>query len=110
MPNRHEGSHEGMDREYEIKIMGAELGDPSEVDLHDQVDTQSGVQVVDQFISSAVFQGDDVVRIIHGRGSGKMREAVHQLLKDHSLVEFFRDSSQPGEVMGVTYAVLVKQK
>jgi len=90
------------------KIFGAELsGNAPSVDLHG-LDTQSGVHELDLFLHSSFMHGDEVVKIIHGRGSGKMREVVHTFLATQELVEMFRDAQNQVEVLGATYVVLKK--
>lgn len=96
-------------REYEAAILGAELGEPPEIDLHGALDTVDGVQAALQFVDQQFMADERVVRIIHGRGRGHMREDVQRALADCELVEYFRDSSKPGEIMGVTYVVLAEK-
>jgi DNA mismatch repair protein MutS2 len=93
----------------ESKIFGAELsGNAPSVDLHG-LDTDAGVHELDLFLHSAFMRSDDVVKIIHGRGTGKMREAIQAFLSTQELVERFRDSHNPTEMAGVTYVVLKKR-
>lgn len=94
----------------ESKIFGAELsGNAPFVDLHG-LDASAGVHELDLFLHSAFMRGDDVIKIIHGRGTGKMREAVHAFLATETLVETFRDGHSPAEISGVTYVVLRKRE
>jgi DNA mismatch repair protein MutS2 len=95
----------------ESKIFAAELGSGApEIDLHDSSDTEGGVRELDQFLNHEFVNGEEVVKIIHGRGTGKMRQAVHDYLKTVSFVETFRDSESPSGIMGVTFAVLTKKE
>lgn len=91
------------------RFFAAEIGEIPEVDLHELPDTYQGMQVTDQAIHDVFMQGEDALRIIHGRGTGKMREAIHKLLDVHKLVEQYQDSTRPEELLGVTYALLVKK-
>lgn len=92
----------------ESKIFGAELsGNAPSIDLHG-LDTQSGTHEIDLFLHASFAHGDEVVKIIHGRGTGKMRDAVHAFLAKQTIVETFRDAMNPSEVSGVTYVVLKK--
>lgn len=94
----------------ESKIFGAELsGNAPSVDLHG-LDTEAGVHDLDLFLHSAFMRGEEVVKVIHGRGTGKMREAVHMFLSTQELVEMFRDGHGPAEISGVTYVVLRKRE
>ena len=46
-------------------------------------------QLVTQFIDNASMQGLTSIRIIHGTGTGALREAIRLLLSNHSLVGSF---------------------
>ncbi len=93
----------------ESLILAAELGDSLSLDLHDADDVEEGMRMLDQFLNQGFLEGAEVVEIIHGRGTGAMRRAVHGFLKDHALVKFFRDAENPSSVLGATYAVLEKK-
>lgn len=95
--------------EEEVLIFSAELGAPPQIDLHAN-DAQEACNAVDQFLNEQFMAGERVGKIIHGRGTGKLREAVHQLLKDHPLVEYYRDAQALHAVGGVTYVVLSKKE
>ena len=76
----------------------------SEVDLRGQ-HVEEALGNVDGLLDGAAVQGVQEVRIIHGTGTGALRRAIREYLKDHPLVE----SSAPapdasGE--GVTVVVL----
>ena len=93
---------------HESKIYGAELsGNAHAIDLHG-LDVQSGIHTLEIFLHSAFMGDHEVVKIIHGRGTGKMRDAIRNFLKSEPLVAFFRDSNNVTEMSGVTFAVLVK--
>ncbi|OGL63343.1 hypothetical protein A3C09_03695 [Candidatus Uhrbacteria bacterium RIFCSPHIGHO2_02_FULL_47_44] len=94
----------------ESKIFGAELsGNAPSIDLHG-LDTDAGVHDLDIFLHSAFMRGEDVIKVIHGRGTGKMREAVHAFLSKQNIVETFRDGRSAAEISGVTYVVLRKRE
>ena len=48
------------------------------------------------------------VRIIHGKGTGKLRELVRGMLKDHPHVASFEEGHQSEGGAGVTVAKIVK--
>ena len=60
--------------------------------------------VVEEYIRAAHEAGLREVRLIHGRGIGVQRARVHQVLRDHPLVETFGDA--PETQLGATVAVL----
>ena len=57
---------------------------------------------VDTFLQSAVSDGLTAVRIIHGHGTGALRTAVRELLRDHSLATSFRPETPERGGNGVT--------
>lgn len=53
-------------------------------------DSIEGVYQMDSFIDNAVMSGLKTITIIHGKGMGVLRKAVHQRLKNHPSVKCFR--------------------
>lgn len=53
-------------------------------------DSIEGVYQMDSFIDNAVMSGLKTITIIHGKGTGVLRKAVHQRLKNHPSVKSFR--------------------
>lgn len=94
--------------EYESLLFGAELGEPFETDLH-AMDVLDAKHSVEQLLNEAFMAGERVVKIVHGRGTGKLREAVHAHLKGNPLVEYYRDAQALHSVGGVTYAVVIQK-
>jgi DNA mismatch repair protein MutS2 len=64
----------------------------------------------DTFINHEFMKGTRVVKIIHGRGEGKLRKIIHDFLRDNELVEDFRDAQSPSSVGGVTITILVERE
>jgi DNA-nicking Smr family endonuclease len=60
--------------------------------------------VVDEYLVAAHDAGFREVRLIHGRGIGVQRARVQQVLREHPLVESFRDA--PESHLGATVARL----
>jgi len=52
--------------------------------------TDEGILELDRFLDDAVMTGIDLITIIHGKGTGALRVAVHQHLRKHPLVKSFR--------------------
>ena len=65
-------------------------------------DTVEGVMELEKFIDSAVLSGLGSVTVIHGKGTGALKNAVWQRLKSHKSVKFFRSGSFGEGEMGVT--------
>ena len=76
-----------------------------ELDLRGQV-TEEALLRLDQYLDQAFLARLPWVRIIHGKGSGALRQAVRQELNGHPLVSSYRpgDESEGGE--GVTVVKL----
>ena len=45
---------------------------------------------LDQYLYDAFMSGLSSVRIVHGKGTGKLRRAVHESLAKHPLVKSYR--------------------
>ncbi|MFQ5830382.1 MAG: endonuclease MutS2 [Candidatus Methylomirabilia bacterium] len=55
--------------------------------------TDEAQALVEKYLDTAFLAGLHSVRLVHGKGTGALRKAVHELLAVHPLVESFR----PGE-------------
>lgn len=60
------------------------------------------------YLDKAVLAGVNEVRIIHGYGTGKLRETVQKLLKNHPAVVSFRDGKYGEGERGVTMVRFTK--
>ncbi len=56
---------------------------------------EEALPMVDKFIDQALFHGLEKVQIIHGVGSGRLKNAIGQFLKSHQGVKHF----SPGDGM-----------
>jgi len=65
-------------------------------------DTVEGIMELEQFIDSAVMSGLGSITVIHGKGTGALRNAVWQRLKTHKNVKSFRSGVFGEGEMGVT--------
>ncbi len=97
-----------------MKIPGWESVDPLTIhrvpiegilDLHTFA-PRDVASVSEDYIAEAHAEGLTEVRLIHGRGSGVQRRAIHTILKQHPLVVEFWDA--PEAHLGATIARLVK--
>ena len=61
---------------------------------------------LDRYLDDAVLAGASSVRIVHGKGTGALREAVHQLLRSDRRVKSFRLAAFGEGDSGVTIAEL----
>ncbi len=76
-----------------------------ELDLRGQV-TEEALHHMEQYLDQAFMARLPWVRLIHGKGSGVLRQAVRQALQGHPLISSYRsgDETEGGE--GVTMAKL----
>ena len=78
---------------------------PMEVDLRG-MDTIEAVCVLDRYVDEAMRSNLQTIRIIHGKGTGAVRAAVHQSLKRNKFVKTFRLGVYGEGEDGVTIAEL----
>jgi DNA mismatch repair protein MutS2 len=57
---------------------------------------------VDELISNAILSNVSMVSIIHGKGTGALREAIQEYLRSHQSVKSFRDGDLVEGGAGVT--------
>ena len=65
-----------------------------------------GEMVVDRAIAQGSAEGAAVLWIIHGKGTGKLRQGVHEFLKQHRQVERFELAGDKDGGSGVTVVYL----
>ncbi len=65
-------------------------------------DTVEGVMELEQFIDSAIMTGLSTVTVIHGKGTGALKNAVWQRLRSHKNIKSFRSGTFGEGEMGVT--------
>jgi DNA mismatch repair protein MutS2 len=63
---------------------------------------------LDKYLDNAFLAGLPFVRIIHGKGTGALRQAVRQQLRDHPLVKSQRSGEHGEGGQGVTVAYLIE--
>ena len=85
--------------------------DPIEIEITDVFDLHTipprdVKAVVEEYLSEARRLGFPVVRIIHGKGIGQLRNTVHALLRKHSAVAHFALASEHYGGAGATIARL----
>jgi DNA mismatch repair protein MutS2 len=64
---------------------------------------------LDRYLNDAFMAGLYQVRIVHGKGTGTLRQAVHRVLSRHSLVKSFRLGVYGEGEAGVTVVKLVRR-
>jgi DNA mismatch repair protein MutS2 len=86
----HRGSDSGV--QTELKLIGKK--------------TDEAVDLTDKFLDEAFLNGLSEVRIIHGHGTGALRKAITELLKDHPHVARFAAAAQAKGGAGATIVEL----
>lgn len=75
-----------------------------DVDLHG-LRADEALAAAEALVQGAFMRGDRVVRFVHGKGEGRLREALHRWLGGHRLVLGFREAGAGG----ATLAALVER-
>lgn len=76
-----------------------------EVDLRGLM-SEDALDKMERYLEQAYLAGLPWVRIIHGKGTGKLRQAVRDALRGHSYVKSFEEGGQTEGGEGVTVAKL----
>ena len=77
----------------------------TELDLRGQ-DSEQAIMELNSFIDNAVLSGVQTIRIIHGKGTGVLRDAVGRRLKQHKNIASYRLGRYGEGENGVTIAEL----
>jgi DNA-nicking Smr family endonuclease len=78
------------------------------LDLH-TFRPQEVKDLLDDYLQAALEKGFEEVRIIHGKGTGVLRERVQSLLKRHPLVAAFEQAQAASGGWGATVVRLRKK-
>ena len=78
-----------------------------EIDLRGQR-ADEALDALERYLDSAYLTGLPFVRIIHGKGTGRLREVVRQVLQGHPHVRSFEGGSEKEGGDGVTVVKLIQ--
>ena len=67
---------------------------------------EDGLENLDNYLTEAILAELPWVRIIHGKGTGQMRQAVREVLEGHPEVKSYRTGEQGEGGDGVTIVIL----
>jgi len=76
-----------------------------EVDLRGLM-SEDALDKMERYLEQAYLAGLPFVRIIHGKGTGRLRQAVREALKGHAYVKAFEEGASTEGGEGVTVAKL----
>jgi len=77
------------------------------VELHlRRLRVEEALTRLDQYLNDAFIAGVPAVRVIHGKGTGTLRQAVREELEGHPLVKSFRAAGLGEGGEGVTIVEL----
>ena len=80
---------------------GSDMATNAELNLIGKT-TDEAVDLTDKFLDEAFLNGLSELRIIHGHGTGALRKAIAELLKDHPHVARFAPAAQDKGGAGAT--------
>ena len=112
--NLHEEEIERLETPGESRKMQAEIPSRPQVsvgkdvswklDLHGEK-VEAALSVLDKYLDDAVLANFPFVYVLHGRGTGALRQAIHSFLRKHPSVLRFRmgEGSEGGQGVTIVY-------
>ena len=90
-------------------FFAADVGEVPELDLHgaDAINTR---HLLDLFLHEQWMRSEPALRVLHGKGSGVVRQAVREVLQGHRLVRAFQASSVFGQEDAITLVLLAPRE
>lgn len=77
------------ERKARLKKKAAGPALTPEIDLHG-MRVEEAMKFVEKKVNDAILAGADGLRVVHGKGSGKIKGALHKFLKGLEVVKHFR--------------------
>ena len=93
--------------ESTVVQVGSQPAPSVELDLRGQR-VEEALPRVDKYLDDAFLAGMPLVRIVHGKGTGALRQAVREQLRAHPLVKSHRSGVRGEGGSGVTVAYLIE--
>ena len=100
--------NEKVPKSYNTTISGNKLKSKNattEINVIGQ-NVEEAIFVIDKFLDDSALAHLQSVRIVHGKGTGKLRQGIHSFLKKNSHVKSFRLGTFGEGEMGVTVVEL----
>jgi DNA mismatch repair protein MutS2 len=67
---------------------------------------EEAIPLLDKVIDRAILDGCTQIQVVHGHGTGRLREAVQEFLAEHPVVKGFHPENRSGGGSGVTVVEL----
>ena len=67
---------------------------------------EEAIPLLDRAIDRALLDGCSQIQVVHGHGTGRLRDAVREFLMEHAVVKAFHPETQGGGGSGVTVVEL----
>jgi DNA mismatch repair protein MutS2 len=67
---------------------------------------EEALEALERYLEKAYLSGLPFVRIVHGKGTGKLRAAVRDALRGHEFVKSFEEGAPNEGGEGVTVALI----
>jgi len=97
---------ESIEKMHRVRVKSVKASDIKlELDIRG-LNVEEALDRVDKYIDDAVVAGLHEVTIIHGKGTGTLRKAVHDHFRNHTHVESYRLGSYGEGETGVTIVEL----
>jgi DNA mismatch repair protein MutS2 len=93
--------------EIATMLVGSQPAPSVELDLRGQR-VEEALPRVDKYLDDAFLAGMPLVRLVHGKGTGALRQAVREQLRAHPLVKSHRSGERGEGGSGVTIANLIE--
>jgi len=77
-------------------------GDVPEVDLHGLRWDEARASA-EALVQRAFVRGERAVRVMHGKGEGRLRDALHRWLGEHPLIAGYRDAHDGGSTLAALH-------
>jgi DNA mismatch repair protein MutS2 len=72
-----------------------------EIDLRGQR-AEDAIDALDRYLDNAIVTGMPFVRIIHGKGTGRLRQVIREMLRENNSITSFEDGGEKEGGDGVT--------
>lgn len=70
------------------------------------LNVEESLSIIDKYLDDAKLSSLETIRIVHGKGTGKLRTGIHNFLKNHPHVKSYRIGNFGEGEMGVTVVTI----